>query len=101
MTSIRPYGSMILVKENEVKDTKTASGLVLSASIVDDYVRTATVVHVGPGERSVFNNQLIIMDGIDVGMTVYYNRGSGTEIKDDNGDEYILINYKNILGFRS
>lgn len=101
MTNIRPYGSMILVKENEIKDTKTASGLVLSASIVDDYVRTATVIQVGPGERSAFNNEVIIMDGIEPGMTVYYNRGSGTEIKDDSGEDYILINYKNLLGFRS
>lgn len=99
MTNIRPYGALILVKENVVTDTTTASGLVLTAGIVDNYVRSGTVIDIGPGERSAFNNELMIMDGIQKGMTVYYGRGSGTDIKDDDGQEYILINYKNLLGF--
>ncbi len=40
------------------------------------------------------------MDGIEKGMTVYYGRGAGTDIKDEDGEEYILINYKNLLGFK-
>jgi co-chaperonin GroES (HSP10) len=101
MTNIKPYGALVLVKENEVTDVKTASGLVLTASVVDDYVRSGVVMDIGPGERSAFNNELMIMDGIQKGMTVYYGRGSGTDIKDDDGQEYILINYKNLLGFKS
>jgi chaperonin GroES len=100
MTSIRPYGSLVLVKENVVTDTTTASGLVLTAGIVDSYVRSGTVIDVGPGERSAFNNDIMIMDGIEKGMTVYYGRGAGTDIKDEDGEEYILINYKNLLGFK-
>jgi len=101
MTNIRPYGALVLVKENVVTDTKTASGLVLTAGIVDSYVRSGTVIDIGPGERSAFNNDIMIMDGIKKGMTVYYGRGSGTDIKDESGEEYILINYKNLLGFSS
>ena len=101
MTNIRPYGSLVLVKENAATDTTTASGLVLTAGIVDSNVRSGTVIHVGPGERSAFNNEIMIMDGIVKGMTVYYGRGSGTDIKDEDGEEYLLINYKNLLGFNS
>jgi co-chaperonin GroES (HSP10) len=100
MTNIRPYGALILVKENVVADTTTASGLVLTAGILDSHVRSGTVIHVGPGERSAFNNEIMTMDDIQKDMTVYYGRGSGTEIKDEDGQEYLLINYKNLLGFK-
>lgn len=101
MTTIKPYHNYILVKEDEQKDTTTASGLVLTASAFDDTLKSGTVIEIGPGERNVMTGEYVPMDGLTVGMTVLYGRGSGTEVKDDDGQEYMFINYKHLLGFKS
>ena len=51
MTNIRPLGSLIIIKELEVEDRKTASGLVLSANVLQNELKRGSVVAVGPGDN--------------------------------------------------
>lgn len=101
MTQIRPYHNYILIKENETKDQTTASGLVLTASVLDDNLKSGVIVAIGPGERNVMTGEYVPMDGISIGLNVLYGRGSGTAVKDEDGTEYMFINYKHLLGYNN
>ena len=55
MTNIKPLGKLLLVEEIESSESKTASGLVLTASATEQDLKRAKVIDVGPGEVSSFN----------------------------------------------
>jgi co-chaperonin GroES (HSP10) len=96
---IKPIGAMLLVKENQVTDRKTSSGLVISAAFADAGPKNGIVIDMGPGEVN-YKGDLIPVSQIKVNDIVYYQDHTGTEIEDDDGTKYLLINSKSIIGLK-
>lgn len=99
MTNIRPLGKLLLVKEIEVSESKTASGLVLTATATEQDLKRGTVIDVGPGEVSAFNGTLYPVDTIKTGMIVYYSPNHATEVKDNMGEKFYFINSGMLFGY--
>jgi len=96
MTKIAPLGGLILVKKNEVKDTQTQSGLILTAASLDSELQRGTIVKVGPGERDQEGKvHPIPLKESDV---VIYSENHGTEVTDSSGNKYEFINWRNLFG---
>jgi chaperonin GroES len=91
-TRIRPLGDRVVVKV--VKQEKTAGGIVLPDT-AQEKPQMGEVIAVGPG-RILDNGERSKMD-VAAGNKVLFAKYSGTEVKLD-GDEYLLINEKDILG---
>ena len=96
---IKPYGNLLLVKEDKIEDRTTTSGIVLSAAFNESSLRTGKILEVGEGEYN-YKGELIPISGLSVNDTVYYNRNSGIDIEDIDGEKYILLNTKHILAIK-
>jgi co-chaperonin GroES (HSP10) len=101
MTNIKPLGKLLLVKEIETTESKTASGLVLTATATEQDLKRATVIDIGPGEVSGFNGQLYPVDTIKVGMVVLYSPNNATEIKDILGEKFYFVNSSMLFGYEA
>lgn len=95
---IKPIGSMLLVTKVVEGDRTTATGLVISAGFDDYGPKTGKVVAMGDGEPN-YRGEIIPIHGIDIGDTVMYPQGSGTEVEDGT-DKYLLINSKHIMAIK-
>lgn len=91
-TKIRPLGDRVVVKV--VKQEKTAGGIVLPDT-AQEKPQMGEVIAVGPG-RILDNGERSKMD-VAAGNKILFAKYAGTEVKLD-GDEYLLINEKDILG---
>jgi len=96
MTNVLPLGGLILVKKHEVTETKTASGLVLTAMAAESELQRGTIVKVGPGERD--QNGTVHPIPLDVGNVVIYSENHGTEVTDKDGNKYEFVNWRNLFG---
>lgn len=96
MTNILPLGGLVLVKKNEVQDTKTQSGLILTASSLDSELQRGLIVKVGPGERDQDGNTHKIP--LEVDQVVIYSANHGTEVTDASGNKYEFVNWRNLFG---
>lgn len=97
---IKPYGGMLLVKENVTTDKTTSSGLVISAAFSENNFNTGTIVDIGDGEYN-YKGDLIPVNGLDIGDTIYYTKHTGHEIEDEDGQKYLLLNAKHVLATKS
>lgn len=96
MTNIEPLGGLILVKEIEQQDKKTASGLVLTSASLESELKRGTIIAVGPGERDQTGKTHRIP--LDVGMTVIYADANATEVSDSENSKYQFVNWRNLFG---
>ena len=96
MTDIEPFGSLLLIEEIEKSDRKTASGLVLSASILDSELKRGKVIAVGTGDYDNAGNKHEIP--LTFGDVVIYNEGNATEVTDASGSKYYFINWRHLFG---
>ena len=102
MTNITPLGKLILVKQFNSSETKTAGGLIVAATATENDLKKGLVIKVGPGERSGFNGELYPVDTIKEGMTVYYSPNHATEIIDqETKEKYYFINSGVLFGYES
>ena len=62
VTNITPLGKLLLVKGIEVTESKSASGLIITATAAERDLKRSIVVKVGQGERSNFNGELYPVD---------------------------------------
>jgi co-chaperonin GroES (HSP10) len=100
MTNIRPLGKLLLVKEFEVTEAKSAGGLIITATAVEKDLKRGQVVKVGQGERSNFNGELYPVDTIKEGMVVYYSPHHATEVSDQNTSEkFYFVNSGMLFGY--
>jgi co-chaperonin GroES (HSP10) len=97
---IKPYGNLLLVAEDKLEDRTTSSGIVLSAAFNEPSLRTGKILDMGEGEYN-YKGELVPINGLDINDTVYYNRNSGIDIEDEDGQKYLLINTKNILAIKN
>lgn len=91
---------MLLVKQVDSGEKITKGGLVISSVISDTGPKLGTVVDIGPGEAN-YKGDLIPIKGISVGDSVYYPEYNGTDIEDDDGNKYLLINSKVLLAIKT
>jgi co-chaperonin GroES (HSP10) len=96
---IKPFGNLLLVKEDKVEDRTTTSGIVLMASLSESNLRTGKIVKIGNGEYN-YKGELIPITGLSVNNVVYYNQNSGTDIEDVDGEKYLLLNTKSVLAIK-
>jgi co-chaperonin GroES (HSP10) len=93
---IKPIGGLLLVKDKEEGEKISRGGIVLTHLVQDSGPKEATVIDKGEGEYN-YKGDLIPMDYISVGDTVYYPQHGGTDIEDEDGTKYVLLNVKNVL----
>jgi len=93
---INPIGGLLLVKDKEEGEKISKGGIVLTHLVQDSGPKEATVIAKGEGEYN-YKGDLIPMDYISVGDIVYYPQHGGTDIEDEDGTKYVLLNVKNVL----
>jgi len=100
MTIITPLGKLLLVKQIEETETKSAGGLIITATAAERDLKRGVVIKVGPGERSNFNGELYPVDTIKEGMVVYYSPNHATEIKDiETSETFYFVNSGMLFGY--
>jgi len=93
---IKPVGPMLLVKMEEEKEATTKSGLVLTASFKDGGLKNGSVIDVGYGEPNALNGELITIP-FKAGDTVMFQDRTWHDVEDEEGNKFILLNYKQVL----
>jgi len=90
---IRPLGSGVLVKREDVKE-KTRGGIVLPSTTQKDGTRIGTVAEVGRGK--VLECGRLVEPSVAHGDRVLYSQYAGTEVK-VKGVAHMLIDEGDIL----
>ena len=90
---IKPLGDRVVIKQVEVKEETTESGIVIPDSAQDE-PQEGKVVAVGPGKK-LDNGEVAEMQ-VEEGDTIVYDDYAGTELK-RNGEEYLVLSEKDIL----
>ncbi|MDD2352182.1 MAG: co-chaperone GroES [Candidatus Caldatribacteriota bacterium] len=91
---IKPLGDRILVKPF-VEEEKTKGGIVLPDTISKEKPQVGEVLAVGPG-RTNDEGKTFPMN-FKKGDKVIYAKYSGTDLKDANDDDYLLLSEKDVL----
>ncbi len=96
MTSIKPLGSLILMKTIKEEDRTTKSGLVIAAAFSEPTLNRGIVVAVGTGDNDNSGNHYDIL--LEPGDVVLYSPNQATEVEDDDGEKYYFINWRQLFG---
>ncbi|MCD6539533.1 MAG: co-chaperone GroES [Candidatus Omnitrophica bacterium] len=89
---IQPLGDRVVVKPLEAEE-KTKGGIVIPDT-AKEKPQEGEVVAVGPGKRE--GDKAVPLE-VKVGDRVLYGKYSGTEIRDDEGQEYLILREEDIL----
>ena len=93
-------GKLLLVKEIETTESKSAGGLIIAATAADQNLKRGIVIKVGPGERSGFNGELYPVDTIKENMIVHYSPNHATEVIDQNtSQKFYFVNSGMLFGY--
>lgn len=92
--NIKPLFDRVLIKVQEAKEEKTASGLLLSPKTVTGEPAIGEVVACGDGKYAS-NGERIAMT-VKVGDKAVLNKNAGQTIKVD-GEDYILVYESEII----
>lgn len=93
-SGITPVDMRVLVKPDPVEE-KTAGGILLADSTLDrqKYAGTrAVLVAKGPNAFAEWGEG----NGIEPGTRVHYGQYSGARIKGDDGEDYVVMNDKDL-----
>jgi chaperonin GroES len=82
---IKPLGDRVLVKLEEVEE-KTAGGIFIPQT-AQEKTQTGIVEAVGEDETIQ----------VKAGQKVMYDKYAGTQVSDDDGTDYLLVRYTDIL----
>ena len=94
--SLRPMYDNIVVKPVKA-DEKTEGGIYLSNPDRGEQCSTGEVVSVGDGYRV---NETIVPLKVAVGDVVYYRKGTEVTVKDDNGDDVLLVSEGAVIAIK-
>lgn len=89
---IRPLGNRVLLKRSEATSTK--GGIILPDS-AKEKPQQGTVIAVGPGKRD--KNGTLASMNVKEGQTVLFSSYAGSEVKADDGQEYLVVSESDIL----
>ncbi|MFP4179924.1 MAG: co-chaperone GroES [Spirochaetaceae bacterium] len=82
---IKPLGDRVLVKLEEVEE-KTAGGIFIPQT-AQEKTQTGIVEAVGEDEGIT----------VKAGQKVMYDKYAGTQVSDNDGTDYLLVSYDDIL----
>ncbi|MBP8717635.1 MAG: co-chaperone GroES [Atribacterota bacterium] len=94
VTKIKPLADRILVKPVE-EEEKTKGGIVLPDTVSKEKPQVGEVLAVGPG-RTNDDGKTFPMQ-FKKGDKVIYAKYSGTDIKGDDDEDYLILSEKDIL----
>lgn len=89
---IKPLADKVIVKPDEVSETKTAGGIIIPDT-AKEKPQKGVIVAVGPG-RTDDNGALIKMN-VKVGDKVLYSKYGGNELEYD-GAKYLIMSESDI-----
>ncbi len=82
--TIKPLGERVLVKMDKVEE-KTAGGIYIPQTAQQEKTQIAVVEAIGADVKT-----------IKVGQKILHDKYAGTSVKMD-GDEYLILNIKDVL----
>ena len=86
---IQPYGNRVLIKPIE-SEAKTSLGIKIPDSEVE---RPMKGIVVAVGDQ--------VPDNCSKDTVVFYPRYTGANIEDDDGTKYVMIQFEDLLGYKS
>lgn len=90
---MKVLGARCIIKEEKVSDT-TPTGIMIPGQ-KDFHTNRGTVIAVGEGAR-LDNGKLVPM-GVNIGDKVAYANFAGAPIVDEDDEQYIVLNERDIL----
>ncbi len=94
--NIQPLGDRVLVKREDVVDTKSPAGILIPDTAQKEKSKRGVVIAVGAG-RYGDEGDLIPMT-VKVGSQVYFNAGWDNEVPaGEKDEEYFLVHESDIL----
>eukprot|EP00963_Diacronema_lutheri_P008954 scaffold776_cov347-Pavlova_lutheri.AAC.152 len=87
---LKPLGDRVLIKVSKAEEA-TSGGVLLTDSAREKPL-TGEVIAVGPGKKGEENTPTITP-----GSTVMYQKYAGTEFKDKDGSEYIVVQGSDVM----
>jgi chaperonin GroES len=93
MLKLKPLGNRVLVKRSK---SQTSKGGILLPDSAQEKPREGTVVAVGPGKQN--EEGTLEPTTVKIGDRVLFTSYSGTEVKNPNDDELLILSEDDILG---
>ena len=94
ITELKPLGDRVLIKPT-VEEEKSKGGILLPDTVSKEKPQVGEVLAIGPGSTS--KEGKIIPMTVKKGDKVVYAKYSGTDIKGDNDEDYLILSEKDIL----
>ena len=94
ITELKPLGDRVLIKP-KVEEEKSKGGILLPDTISKEKPQAGEILAVGPGGTNK-EGKLVPMI-VKKGDKVIYAKYSGTDIKGDDDEDYIILSEKDIL----
>lgn len=91
---LKPLGDRVLIKP-VVEEEKSKGGILLPDTVSKEKPQVGEILAVGPGSTN--KEGKIIPMTVKKGDKVVYAKYSGTDIKDDDDEDYLLLSEKDIL----
>jgi len=94
ITELKPLGDRVLIKP-KVEEEKSKGGILLPDTISKEKPQAGEILAVGPGGTNK-EGKLVPMI-VKKGDKVIYAKYSGTDIKGDDDEDYLILSEKDIL----
>ncbi len=91
---LKPLGDRVLIKPI-VEEEKSKGGILLPDTVSKEKPQVGEILAVGPGGTNK-EGKLVPMN-VKKGDKVVYAKYSGTDIKGDDDEDYLLLSEKDIL----
>ena len=91
---LKPLGDRVLIKPT-VEEEKSKGGILLPDTVSKEKPQVGEVLSVGPGATNK-DGKMIPMT-VKKGDKVVYAKYSGTDIKGDDDEDYLILSEKDIL----
>ncbi len=91
---LKPLGDRVLIKP-VVEEEKSKGGILLPDTVSKEKPQVGEILAVGPGSTN--KEGKIIPMTVKKGDKVVYAKYSGTDIKGDDDEDYLLLSEKDIL----
>lgn len=97
--TFRPLGDRVLVKPIAKNESKTKSGIIIAESMIQSQKVYGKVVSIGTGIFSQSGDRIPMT--VNVGDTVMYEKGQGTNEIEIGEEKYLLFNEHQLIGIVS
>lgn len=91
---LKPLGDRVLI-EPVFEEEKSKGGILLPDTVTKEKPQVGEILAVGPGSTN--KEGKIIPMTVKKGDKVVYAKYSGTDIKGDNDEDYLILSEKDIL----